>query len=149
MQDAPPGVRGVDLPETHVAVPGAAGMRLIALRGRQVEERALLPCAGAQAAAAADLDGDGVVDVVVACKGEGQEASLVFWGRPGGGFDPEPSMLASSGACDVAIADLDGDGRPEVVLCQHKSDASFTTESLVYACGADAALRSRAAPGQP
>ncbi len=85
---------------------------------------------------AADLDGDGAVDVVVACKGETREASLVFWARPGGGFEAEPAVLASSGACDVAIADLDGDGRPEVVICQHKSDASFTTESLVYACSA-------------
>ena len=110
-------------------------VRLIALRGRRVEERTLLPCAGAQATAAADLDGDGALDVVVACKGEGPDGSLVFWGRPGGGFEPEPAVLASNGACDVAIADLDGDGRPEVVLCQHKSDASFTTESLVYACG--------------
>ena len=135
VRDAPPGVRVVELPEMHVAVPSAVGMRLVALRGRKVEERALLPCAGAQAAAAADLDGDGAVDVVVACKGETQEASLVFWGRPGGGFEPEPAMLASSGACDVAIADLDGDRRDEVVICQHKSDASFTTESLVYACG--------------
>ncbi len=135
VRDAPPGVRVVELPERHVAVPGGAGMRLVALRGRQVEERALLPCAGAQAAAAADLDGDGAVDVVVACKGDEQHESLVFWGRPGGGFEAEPSVLASTGACDVAIADLDGDGRPEVVLCQHKSDASFTTESLVYACG--------------
>ena len=104
--------------------------------GRRVEERALLPCTGAQAAAAADLDGDGPVDVVVACKGgDGRQASLVFWGRPGGGFEPEPTVLASSGACDVTIADLDGDGRAEVVLCQHKSAASFTTESLVYPCG--------------
>lgn len=137
VRDAPSGVRVVELPETHVAVPSAAGIRLIGLRGRQGEERTLLPCAGAQAAGAADLDGDGAVDVVVACKGEGQEASLVFWGRPGGGFEPEPAVLASSGACDVAIADLDGDGRPEVVICQHKSDASYTTESLVYACGPD------------
>ena len=45
------------------------------------------------------------------------------------------TVLASSGACDVAIEDLDDDGRIEVVLCQHKSTTSFTTESLVYSCG--------------
>ena len=138
VQDAPPGVRVVDLPERHLAVPDPGGVRLIALRGRQPAEGEMLPCAGAQAAAAADLDGDGVVDVVVACKGgNGREASLVFWGRTGGGFEPEPTVLESNGACDVTIADLDGDGRAEVVLCQHKSAASFTTESLVYAAGPD------------
>ena len=136
VEDAPPGVRVLDLPERHVAIPDAAGMRLVAVRGRRLGRQTLLRCAGAQAAAAADLDGDGVIDVVVACKGgDGHPGSCVFWGRAGGGFDPEPAPLASSGACDAAVADLDGDGLIEVVLCQHKSEASFTTESLGYSCG--------------
>ena len=38
---------------------------------------------------------------------------------------------------DVAVGDLDGDGRDEIVLCEMRTEASYTTESLVYRVEAD------------
>ena len=62
-----------------------------------------------------DLDGDGNADVVAA--GERPAQRIVWYpGDGGGGFGPQRVVAAANGPIDsVAAADLDGDGRADVV----------------------------------
>ncbi|MEW6754048.1 MAG: VCBS repeat-containing protein [Candidatus Latescibacterota bacterium] len=105
--------------------------------GRRFGQPRLLPCRAPVAAAAADLDGDGHTDVVVACRdrGDGGEGSWICWG-PDFRLDA-CTWLPSRRARDVALGDLDGDGRLEVVLCQGYTETSFTADSVVYRVGVD------------
>lgn len=64
---------------------------------------------------AADLDGDGVVDLVAAA-----EAGLAFLGGDGeGGFRPRETRPAGPAPVDVAVGDVDADGRPDFVVANH------------------------------
>jgi hypothetical protein len=76
---------------------------------------------GARALAATDLDGDGRTDLVVgaqeALTGTVAEGRGLAWLRNEGGRFAAPGTIdaALRGVVDVVAADLDGDGRPELV----------------------------------
>ncbi len=78
---------------------------------------------------AADLDGDGFVDLFVPHRDGGQ--SLVFWndGRGNFGGTPTPVGSAHSSARAAAAADLDGDGVPDLVVGDEK-DGMFLYRGL-------------------
>jgi len=63
--------------------------------------------------AAADVDGDGLVDVVAA--DVGSDNAYLFKGAGGGALEPAV-VIPAQRAYSVALGDLTGDGRPEVVL---------------------------------
>ena len=69
--------------------------------------------------AAADLNGDGHVDLVVANyrhEFEYRIDSYLYWGTEDG-FDPTPQGLPTDTATQVFLADLNDDGRPEILFC--------------------------------
>jgi hypothetical protein len=109
---------------------------------RTLGEPLAYPCAGAIAVAMGDATGDGHDDLAVASR-EARPEGERSWLVPGtaGGFDWDTALaLPSAGACDVAIGDLDGDGRAEIVLCQDRTPDSFTHHSLVYRLQPDGAV---------
>src|SRR5207237_8417144 len=76
-----------------------------------------LPATSAAALALADLNGDARPDVVVAPP-SGPPAVLLNRTVAGSGllaFDP-PAPLPATSAAALALADLNGDGRPDVVV---------------------------------
>ena len=98
-----------------------------------------LACQRPMAAAVGDITGNGHEDLVVACReadADG-ESSWVYWGGEGGYDNSRRTRLASMRACHVVLADLDGNGHDDVILCQNRTFESYTTESLVYRGGPD------------
>lgn len=102
--------------------------------GRSLGEARRLECPGVVSAAAADLDGDGFDDLILAVRGElgAESESCVVWGDETGFFEGEPSRFVTRDARQVLATDLDGDGRPEVALCCGRNEKTNETESVVW-----------------
>ena len=83
------------------------------------EIRQTLPLAHASWLHAADLDGDGRIDLIVSRLENGRSyetESVVFWNGPAGFSPRRVTPLVTGGAMGCIAADLDRDGRPEVVF---------------------------------
>ncbi|MBL9215539.1 MAG: VCBS repeat-containing protein [Opitutaceae bacterium] len=73
----------------------------------------------AVAIAAADLNGDGQSDLVVANYRRDFEldtASVIYWGTPAGVEARNPQRILTHGAQNVILADLNGDHAPDIVF---------------------------------
>ncbi|MCS7056844.1 MAG: VCBS repeat-containing protein, partial [Thermoflexales bacterium] len=99
-----------------------------------------LPTGGAHGAAVADLNGDGHAEVIFANYFDGSTVNLssyVYWGQPGGTYGVQYSAghrteLPTMGAHGIAIADLNSDGRAEVILTNHQNSSSHNVSSYIY-----------------
>jgi hypothetical protein len=82
-------------------------------------------------ARALDLDGDGDLDIAVAEFG-GDDQGSVFWlENKGAGKFERHLLLKASGALNVSPADLDGDGKPDLVSLvaqEHESVIAFMNQ---------------------
>jgi hypothetical protein len=73
----------------------------------------------------ADFNGDGKADLVVANHNDGTVSVLLNTTAPGSstpGFAPQETFAAGSGPFYVAVADFNGDGRPDLVLANSSSN---------------------------
>ena len=91
-------------------------------------------CANVVSAAVGDINADGLEDIVFAvCRDRNkQESSWVYWGNKNGFDSGHRTALTTKSARDVAVGDLDGDGYPDVAVCQGGTDIMNTTESLIF-----------------
>ena len=95
--------------------------------------RTELPTNWASGVEAADLNQDGYPDLIFANQGvelglesispERGLASFIYWGGPSGFDSAKPELVATRGAADVRAANLDGDGRPDLVFVNASSHA--------------------------
>ncbi|MCW5852123.1 MAG: VCBS repeat-containing protein, partial [Anaerolineae bacterium] len=122
----------------HILVTRRDAVHLVPVTlGRGFGPPLTLACPAVWSAAVGDVDGDGYADLVFACRqsrGEG-EVSWVYWGGADGYSDMRRTAFPTWRACDVAVADLDGDGCAEIAVCQSHTAESFTSESLVVRVG--------------
>ena len=100
-----------------------------------------LPTVGAEDVKVADLNGDGLGDVVFANMVDQQDAygidSYVYLNRPSTGLPQTPSArVPTMGAKAVGVADLDGTGYKDLVFACHYNGTNYTVPSVVFLGGA-------------
>ncbi len=91
-----------------------------------------IPGHGAYEIAADDLDGDGTLDVVVANFQDGGNydiESTIYWGPDWN--DTNTTPMETTGASDVEIADLNGDGDLDIVFATSRNDGG-AEYSFIY-----------------
>lgn len=103
-------------------------------KGRKFGKPVIIDCENAVSAAAGDINGDGRDDLVVTvCSNRNNtETSWIYWGTDKGFSKENRTALSTTSARDAAVGDLDEDGYADIVICQGRTDAMNTTESLVF-----------------
>ena len=103
-------------------------------KGYSIVNRAELPSPGASSVAVADLNRNGLADIVFAC---GQKASFVYWNSREGFSATNRTELETNAAMGCAAADLNEDGYPDLVIANDQLDESYNTDSHIYWGGED------------
>jgi len=82
-----------------------------------LQPRTALPTRpGTNEVVAADVNGDGILDLVV-CNINGPGYIGIYPGiAPGGTFGPRVDVAVASAPFSVQVADLDGDGKPDIIV---------------------------------
>lgn len=93
---------------------GGAVMRACEVAGVWSTEVVATGITGPEDARGADLDGDGIIDVAIAADA-GQRVLITFRGTTNVTITP-PGGMGHGRAMQVAIADFDGDGRPDIAF---------------------------------
>jgi hypothetical protein len=73
--------------------------------------------------AVGDLNGDGILDVIVA--NEGSDDVSVLLGNGDGSFQAAQNFRVGSGPVSVAMGDFNGDGWPDVVVVNTGSNSAL------------------------
>jgi hypothetical protein len=119
----------------HLFLPRSHSVSLAPVgKDRRLGHPLELYCSQALAVAVGDVNGDGCDDLVFACREtcSEDERSWIYWGGPDGFDETRRTPLNSYRACDVAVADLSGDGCADVILCQTHTPDSYSADSLIY-----------------
>jgi hypothetical protein len=96
--------------------------------------------------ATADFNGDGIPDFVTGADGDDQQGITVFLSRADGSLMPGVNYGTSYSLYNVAVADFNGDGKPDIVAVDYdadvvqiftgKGDGTFTA-GPTYSTGGD------------
>ena len=113
-----------------IAIANASGDSFVywgSTAGFTAQHRTLLPTLSANGIFTADLNADGYPDLIFANSSDGKTydvPSYIYWGSATGFAPYMRSSLQSFGAASVNVADLNGDGHPEVLLVNQYSGSA-------------------------
>ena len=119
----------------HLFVPFASRTFLVPVnRNRGFATPLEFKCQQALSVANGDINGDGHVDLVFACRDQDndQECSWIYWGSANGFSEQQRTPLPSHRVCDVAVGDLNRNGFDDVALCQKQTDKMYSIESPIF-----------------
>jgi hypothetical protein len=102
--------------------------------GYSTTDRTALPTSGAWKSATADLNADGHTDLVFCSYHNGSYAinSPIYWGSAAGYSSGSVTNLPTLGCRDLAIADLNEDGWPDITFANHYNGSSYANSSYLY-----------------
>ncbi|MEC7947953.1 MAG: FG-GAP-like repeat-containing protein, partial [Myxococcota bacterium] len=89
----------------------------------------------ARVVSCSDLDCDGYPDLVFSNHFDGSRTdidSYVYWGSPTGYSSADRTDLATRRAIGNLVADVDSDGRPDIVFANNRSGGTYLTDSYIY-----------------
>ncbi len=99
------------------------------------EHRARLPTMGGAGVSVADMDRDGHLDIIVSnyTDGVGYDVdSYIYWGAPLGFHPAIRAALPTFGSRSHRVADLNRDGRLDVVFANEQAGGMFEARSMIY-----------------
>ena len=102
-------------------------------KGFNESQRTDLPTLGAKTIKAADLNKDGLSDLLFGNENNRLRAqSQIFWNSPQGFSPNRRKLLQSFGVAGAGVSDFDRDGNPDVVLVNHLNGHPNTIPSAIY-----------------
>lgn len=107
---------------------------------------------GPTALAVADYNGNRIPDIAVACNNGSAQDLAILSGNGGGGFMSSVTFTVGRNPTAIASRDLDGDGKPDIVLAPRTGDTVYVlrntsvTPGIAFVTGATYNLKTGSAP---
>jgi len=104
-------------------------------QGYSESRRLVLPSMGTHNVAVADLNGDGLLDLVLSCYHAGStrnHPSYIYWNSPTGFNAERVTLLPTNSAAGILIADFNRDGYKDILFACHEKDENHRTDSFLY-----------------
>jgi hypothetical protein len=74
--------------------------------------------------AAADVNGDGTLDILILVQNLGINSISMFLGNSDGTFQPPVSLFPDFALYSVALADVNGDGKPDLLMTDEEAEVA-------------------------
>ena len=105
--------------------------------GYSASDSTALPTIGAATVLIEDLDLDGWDDLTFVSyhnftKASYKVNSIIYYGSATGFSASRTTSLSTPGGWEGLVEDLDSDGYPDLIFCNHFSGSSYSTDSYIY-----------------
>ncbi|HNK46016.1 MAG TPA: FG-GAP-like repeat-containing protein [Pseudomonadota bacterium] len=107
---------------------------------------------GPTALVVADFNGNRIPDIAIACNNGSAQDLAILSGNGGGGFMSPVTFTVGRNPTAIASRDLDGDGKPDIVMAPRTGDTVYVlrntsvTPGIAFTTGATYNLKASSAP---
>ena len=103
--------------------------------GYDASRRQILPSVGNADVAVADLNGNGMLDVVLSSYHAGytrSHPSTIYWNSAAGFEASRMTLLPTNSASGIYVNDFDGDDRADILFACHSKEGNHRNDSFLY-----------------